>query len=30
MLEKDLEPIQGDENGNDLKWDSLVLESDLY
>ena len=30
MLSQYMKPIQGDSAGNDIKWDSLVLETDLY
>lgn len=30
MLSQYMKPIQGDSAGNDLKWDSLVLEAELY
>lgn len=30
MLSNYMRPIQGDTAGNDIKWDSLVLEAELY
>ena len=30
MLPENMRPVPGDDAGNNMKWDSLVLDTELY